>query len=79
MNKQSKIPHISRIPTGRNAQRSLSDRWAAFQKAPVKDEEASFPINARAQRRAERRADERARKKGQRNFIRREWKKERGF
>ena len=78
-----KIEHVAylqpvprNIPTGRNAQRSLSDRWAAFQKAPVKDEEASFPVNARAQRRAEKAADQRSRKKGQRNYVRRELARE---
>ena len=74
-----RTPAPRNIPTGRNAQRSVADRFAAYQKAPVKDEEAFFPVNARAQRRAEKAADKRSRRKGQRNFIRREWKRERGF
>lgn len=67
---------IGNIPTGANAQRSLSDRWRRFLAGDKKDKDAFFPTEARRTRRAEKRVRETTRRKHQRGYFRRELAKE---
>lgn len=66
----------SPIPTGRNAERSVSDRWRRFLAGDKKDKDAFFPADTRAQRRAQRRAARTTQRKHQRGYFRRELAKE---
>lgn len=64
------------VPTGRNAQRSVSDRWKRFLAGDKKDEDAYFPVEARSQRRAMARSRARQQRKDQARYFRRELAKE---
>lgn len=64
------------VPTGRNAQRSVSDRWKRFLAGDKKDEEAYFPVESRSQRRSLARSHSRQQRKDQARYFRRELAKE---
>ena len=64
------------VPTGRNAQRSVADRWKRFLASDQKDEDAFFPREARSQRRTVARARARQQRKDQARYFKRELAKE---
>lgn len=64
------------IPTGRNAEKSVQDRWKRFFAGNKEDKDAFFPANTRAAKRAQKQADRTRRRKHQRGYFRRELAKE---